>query len=274
MKISILIASYNNNQFLEDCFQSLKDQTFKDFEVVFLDDCSCDNSIEVAKQLSQGLNIKIYQNEHNKGCGFTKHRLIELSNSQYFAFLDPDDTLEPIAIETMINIMEQHKNLSFAYSYFNRCNIDLSKKTPYPYNYKIEGLSAMMISPCPNHFAIFSREKYNQTVGINPDFKRAVDRDLTLKAEEVGDVIKVEKFLYNYRINENSISNNQNAKKAEYWTWKARFDACDRRGLCKEEVFSKIENMFQVFDYSTTIDFKLGKAILTPLRKIKRLFKK
>ena len=97
------------------------------------------------------------------------------------------------------------------------------------------------------------------------------DRDLILKMEEVGRVVRIPDYLYHYRINSNSISNNINAYKAQYWAWQARYRACERRGLNKEDVYSEIMSYIdnQRFDYSTTTDYKIGKMILAIPRWIK-----
>ena len=60
MKASIVIANYNNSNFIEECINSLKHQTYKNIEIIFFDDNSKDNSINVIKKFS---NIKILQNK-------------------------------------------------------------------------------------------------------------------------------------------------------------------------------------------------------------------
>jgi hypothetical protein len=86
------------------------------------------------------------------------------------------------------------------------------------------------------HFTSFKTAKYSQTVGINEKFKRAVDQDLYLKLEEVGKHVFINEFFYLYRINENSISANENVFKAAYWHFRAKKDAYYRRKQQKVQV--------------------------------------
>ncbi|MCQ2974928.1 MAG: glycosyltransferase [Bacteroidales bacterium] len=217
-KFSILVANYNNSKFLDDLFLSFKEQSFKNYEVVFVDDYSNDNSLEIANNYALNDNrIRIYKNSKNLGCGKNKAKCIELAKGEICGFVDPDDILEPNALEVMINNFETNPDTALVYSNFYLCNEDLSKIEKYNYDSNIPKDKVLIYGATPNHFSAFKKENYLKTSGINPNFKRAIDRDMVLKLEETGKTIHIPDYLYKYRINSNSISNNQNAFKAEYW---------------------------------------------------------
>jgi len=91
-KISILIANYNNSHFFKDCYESLLNQTYKDFEVIILDDFSNYEDYKNIKNLISNDNrFRIFRNQSNKGVGFTKRKLVELASNEICGFLDPDD---------------------------------------------------------------------------------------------------------------------------------------------------------------------------------------
>ena len=107
---SILIANYNNGHYLMEAVESVRQQTYSNWEIILVDDGSTDNSHELYKQLvEQDSRIHIFFNEENKGCGYTKRRCAELANGEICGFLDLDDTLLPEALETHIamHIQEQ-----------------------------------------------------------------------------------------------------------------------------------------------------------------------
>ena len=269
---SILVANYNNAKFFGDFFPRIINQTYKNIEVIFIDDGSTDDSIAQAeKYAAQDSRIKIYKNEKNMGSEYTKKRNIELSSGEYFAFADPDDYIESQTIELVMNQFFKNDKLSMVYTNFYIVNEDNSKSIKYEYPTDIPDKKILMFGFTPNHFAAFKREKYDQTPGLDISLKRVTDRDLVLLMEEVGEVIRIPEYLYHYRINSNSISHNLNAYKAQYWAWQARYRACDRRGLKREDVFSEIMSYIdnQRFDFSTTTDYKLGKKILAIPRFIK-----
>ncbi len=269
---SILVANYNNAKFFDDLFPSLISQTYKNIEIIFVDDCSTDNSLdEVEKYAKNDPRIKVFKNNQNQGCAPTKKRCIELSSGEYFGFVDPDDFIETNAVEKMINELKKCSEIALVCSRFYLHNENLTEKQTIALHQDIREEKILMFGFAPNHFSAFSRQKYNLTQGIDTSFKRAIDRDLVLKMEEVGRVVRIPEYLYHYRINSNSISHNLNAYKAQYWAWQARYRACERRGLSKEDVYSEIMSYIdgKRFDFSTTADYKLGKKLLALPRWIK-----
>lgn len=275
---SILIANYNNARFFGDFFPNIINQTYPNIEVIFIDDGSTDNSLEeVKKYADQDPRIKVYKNDKNMGSEYTKQRNIALSSGEYFAFADPDDITETTAVEKVMQQFLSNPELSMVYTNFYLTNEDRSNETKYIYPEDVPDDKILMYGFTPNHFAAFSRKKYDTTPGIDIAFKRVTDRDLVLLMEEVGKVVRIPDYLYHYRINSNSISHNLNAYRAQYWAWQARYRACERRGISKEDVYSEIMSYIdnKRFDFSTTADYKLGKKILALPRWIKyKLFKR
>lgn len=102
-KVSILISSYNYGHIIEDTFKSVKNQTFnfEDIEVIFVDDHSEDNSIEVIDKIADEFdNVKLYQvPEGQKGVSYPRNIGIEKATGDYIVILDADDRLDPMFIE-------------------------------------------------------------------------------------------------------------------------------------------------------------------------------
>ena len=98
---SVLIANYNNGQYLQDAIDSILCQTYTDWEVVIVDDGSTDNSKEIYRQYEQNSRFHIVYNEQNRGCGYTKWRCVEEAHGEICGFLDPDDVLMSDALEKM-----------------------------------------------------------------------------------------------------------------------------------------------------------------------------
>lgn len=85
---SVLIANYNNKQYLEECFISLQNQSYQKFEVIILDDQSTDDSISLIHKLVGDDNrFLIYVNDVNKGVGYTKNKLVSLANGEICGFV-------------------------------------------------------------------------------------------------------------------------------------------------------------------------------------------
>ncbi|MCR5833295.1 MAG: glycosyltransferase [Selenomonadaceae bacterium] len=105
--ISVIIPMYNVEKYIGECLDSLLNQTFQNFEVVVVDDCSTDNSVAIAESYKPkfGGRMKIASMEENSGFGgFPRNRGIELAHGEYISFLDSDDTFTPTAFEELYPI--------------------------------------------------------------------------------------------------------------------------------------------------------------------------
>lgn len=222
-----------------DAVASVKRQTYTNWEIIIVDDQSTDNSEELYGQLKSDARIKVFFNEHNGGCGFTKRRCAELANGELCAFLDPDDALTDNALQVMAEQHQKYPSASLIYSKCYHCNEDLSVRNISTNQQTIpqgETLLTCKNHAAIDHFATWKRASYRQTNGLNPSFLRAVDQDLYFLLEEVGDAVFVDRPLYYYRFQSQSISLGHNENKALYWHIKAMEDACQRRNLNPEEV--------------------------------------
>ncbi len=117
IKVSVLIANYNNQNFIGKCIQSLKKQTYKNIEIIFHDDASKDNSIKVASKFK---NIKIIRNKNRGKHGslnqlYAYERAFKKSRGKIIFFLDSDDFFINTKIERVINIFKSKKNINVIY---------------------------------------------------------------------------------------------------------------------------------------------------------------
>jgi glycosyltransferase involved in cell wall biosynthesis len=280
---SVLIANYNNGKFLDEAIDSIKAQTYKNWEIIIVDDCSTDNSAEIYKNSETDPRIKIYFNDKNHGCGYTKRRCAELAQGEICGFLDPDDVLVgDDAIDIHVKKHMDFLNASMIYSgmYRGDENLRIIKESPGK-NIKPKS-SILETCSWPIHpFATFKKEKYLLTEGIDAQMKRAVDYDLYYKLEEVGDLIHLDCFQYIQRNNPNSISLNDNSYKAAAWHTYACVQAMKRRGLTDESLmlfpFEHKLREYHSKGYNTakkTKIYKMGKVIAYPLLILRKLWKK
>lgn len=108
MKISIIITAYNVGKYIERAVKSVLSQTYKDIEVVIVEDCSTDNTKDIIEQLAkEDDRIKIIYHEKNKGAGWGRRDGIEASTGDYFITVDGDDWLDEDFIECLIKKAEE-----------------------------------------------------------------------------------------------------------------------------------------------------------------------
>lgn len=271
---SVLIANYNNGHYLQEAINSVTEQTYPHWEVVIVDDGSIDNSESVYARYANDSRFRIYRNKKNMGCGFTKRRLVELSQGEICGFLDADDYLENDALEVMAEAHEKHPEVSIIMSRYRFCNDNWETLEENRLLTIADGESYFSTNDyTPEHFVSFKRNYYLQTEGINPMARLAEDRDLFFKLEEVGKLLVLDKFLYRYRASANSVSRGD-SRYALFWDSIIKYEACKRRGLSPAEfAYPDFKYFIEThISLENTNSYRLGHTILQPFVWCKRLF--
>ena len=98
--ITVIVPIYNVEQYLSRCLDSVKAQTFTDFEVVMIDDGSTDRSAEIAERYTDDSRFRLFRQE-NAGVGATRNKALSLARGEYIAFVDSDDTVLPQHLEKL-----------------------------------------------------------------------------------------------------------------------------------------------------------------------------
>ena len=116
-KVSIIIPNYNHSAYLKQRIDSVLNQTYRDFEVIILDDCSCDNSREIIEQYRHHEKIiDIIYNTENSGSTFKQwDKGIRLAEGEYVWLAESDDWCEANLLETIIDGLEKDKNCVVGY---------------------------------------------------------------------------------------------------------------------------------------------------------------
>lgn len=105
--VSVIIPAYNAAPFLRETVESVLSQTVQDWEMFVIDDCSADDTFQIAQQLAAGdPRIHAIQNDENMGVAKTRNRAIDLAKGQYIAFLDSDDVWHPEKLERQLAKMQ------------------------------------------------------------------------------------------------------------------------------------------------------------------------
>ena len=107
---TIGIASYNYASYMEKGLNAIKRQKFKNYEVLISDDCSTDNSVEVIKKYiadNPDMNIRLIENDKNRGIEYNKNKLIECCEGEYLMLCDADDWMADNCLEVMADIIEK-----------------------------------------------------------------------------------------------------------------------------------------------------------------------
>ena len=111
-KISIVVAVYNAEKTLKKCVDSLLNQTYNNIEIILVNDCSNDNSLDICNEYSKANdNVKVISNERNSGVSDTRNNGIDNSTGEYICFVDSDDYVESNYIEVLYYYYQKYNTV-------------------------------------------------------------------------------------------------------------------------------------------------------------------
>ena len=196
-KVSVIIPCYNQGKYVSDAINSVLAQTYKDIEIVIVNDGSTDNSNEIIKTFADKYkNILFFDENKNKGVINARNVAIEAANGEYILPLDADDTIEPTYIEKAVKILNENPNIGIVYCKARMFGI----KNKY-WDLKDFDRSNILYDNCIFCSALFRKKDFIK-VGKYKDYMLygCEDYDLWLSFIEQGfDVYRIDEILFNYR---------------------------------------------------------------------------
>lgn len=217
MKVTILTASRNIEKYISQCIESVKRQTYSNWDMLVMDDCSSDQTVEIATLAAKDFPVSVMKNESRLYCSSTYAKLLSLANGDICAILDGDDTLEPNAIKKLVSVYEKNPKVDFIWTNHRWYNSDMTKFrkgfSSYPRGGTIfageDGLKHVY-----SHWRTFRTELREKGTLFRHGLKCTVDKDLGYNLEEVGRGGFLEDMLYNYRYHPSNMSHKTNQKAA------------------------------------------------------------
>ena len=205
--VSIITPLYNSEKYIAETIESVLAQTYSNWEMIIVDDCSKDNSTKIVeKKKKKDRRIKLYRNEINKGVSYTRNRAIDLSQGKYIAFLDSDDLWKKEKLEKQIKFMEE-KNVVLSYTAYEKINEDGSKRGEVRVPDKLD--YEELLKNCLIGFltAIYRKEELKDFKFIN---SKAEDYIFWLSIlKRINYAYGLNEILASYRVLNNSRSSNK-----------------------------------------------------------------
>jgi glycosyltransferase involved in cell wall biosynthesis len=119
-KVSVVLTSYNREKYIAASIESVLSQTFEDFELLIVDDCSQDRSAEIARSYCSDPRVHVYVNERNLRQFPNRNYAASLARGEFLKFHDSDDVMYPHCLEVMVKGLDAEPTAAFAVSYFKR----------------------------------------------------------------------------------------------------------------------------------------------------------
>lgn len=116
--VSIITPTFNSEKYISDTIKSVQNQTYANWEMIIVDDCSSDQTTEIVEQaILTDRRVKLFKLEKNSGAGIARDTALQKASGKYIAFLDADDLWKPQKLEKQINFMISNE-LHFTFSFY------------------------------------------------------------------------------------------------------------------------------------------------------------
>ena len=200
--VSILMPVYRTASFLRDAMDSMLSQTFTDFELIVLNDCSPDNAEDILDEFKDPRIVR-YLGEKNQGLANVLNIGMQMARGKYIARMDSDDLSTPNRLEVQVGYLEQHPDIdlcSCGMSLFGAKNGDWIREAD-PDKVRI---TALFFSPILHASSVWRKDVFEKAdLRFNQDMVPAEDYDLWCRALAKGlRLVNIPDCMYLYRIHE------------------------------------------------------------------------
>lgn len=189
MGVSFIIASYNCVKYIDECLQSIYQQTYNgDIEIIVCDDCSTDGTRELLEQYSCKGKLILIKNKTNLGAAQSRNNCISLAKHNYLAILDADDYISKDRIEKQIAVLEKNNEIDFVSTGIQRFYEDGERINFIPQKEYPEAKDFLFTLPFSHATTLFRKDILQRVGGyrIAKETRRGQDYDLFMRIYAAG----------------------------------------------------------------------------------------
>ena len=214
--ISVVMPNYNGKRFVAKTIRSVLNQTYKDFELIIVDDCSSDNSVEIIRGFcEEDSRVCLITNEKNEGVSFARNMGIQKARGKYIALIDNDDTWEYDKLERQVALAETGAEIVYcSYDFINENGTSIKRPFIVPEKATFHSMLTSSVISCSTVFIradLLKQHPFNSSY-YHEDYVLWMEL-LSLPIRAVGDT----KVLMHYRQVSGSRSSKKGNAARERW---------------------------------------------------------
>jgi hypothetical protein len=216
-RVSVVIGAYNGERFLRPAIESILNQTFRDFELIVVDDCSSDTTLQILEEFKDE-RMRVVRNQRNLGIAETLNHGIALARGEYVALQDHDDMSLPTRLECQLAFLERNAQVGIVGSSCYVINEAGTIGPGWPVKYNDAELRWALLWRCPFfHTSIMVRRRDIEEVGgysSDPKYRFSEDYDLMSRVAFRHAVANIPQPLGCWRKHETSASHQNVSQQA------------------------------------------------------------
>lgn len=216
-KISIVLPTYNGANFLRQSIESCLTQTFKDFELIIVDDGSTDWTPSIVKSYGDG-RIVYFRQEHNQGHIAALNKGFAQSCGEFLTWTSDDNFYAPQALESMLKELQDNPGIDFVYSAYQVVD-ESGEPTRLG---RVEGPQRLDEDNCVGGCFLYRRKVYETVGDFNPEAFLAEDYEYWLRVRRQFTMKKMSPVLYFYRMHGQSLTGTHKEGKVQAQVQKIR----------------------------------------------------
>lgn len=243
--VSVIMPAYNNENYIETAIASLIGQTYKNWELIVVNDCSSDKTGEVIDLLAKkDQRIRPFHNRKNIKQTRTRNFAISEAKGKYVTLLDSDDERKPASLQKQVEFLESNPDVVAVGTAVEWCDDNMKRLNDRRYPLSDEQIRKTFFRYSPFCLAsLMIRAKALGTPAYNPDVEPAEDIDLAMRLGMKGKLANLSEVLYRVRTHPQSVTQ-RGARIMEKNTFKIRRKAVREYGY-KMTLADKIYNVVQ-----------------------------
>ncbi|MEY8348455.1 glycosyltransferase [Bacillus cereus] len=216
MLVSVITAVYNGEEYLQECIDSILNQTYVDFEYIIVNDGSSDGTKGILDKITDN-RVTVIHSERNQGAAASLNVGIERAKGKWIAIQDADDISRPMRLEKQMKYLQKNPDvigvsaLIKSISGKESVSVDHIKNIEHSYNIQLskEKIRSQCLHSCYvcHGTVVYSKEAFNKVGKYNTNYKISYDYDLWVRLFRIMPIEKLPEVLYEYRIIANSLTN-------------------------------------------------------------------
>jgi glycosyltransferase involved in cell wall biosynthesis len=279
-KLSVTVLNYNYGRYLPACLDSILQQTFRDFELIVVDDCSTDGSLDALARFAGDPRVRVVAHKQNRGYLASLIEGTEVhSQGEYITVISADDLVRsPTAFERQLALLDAHPDAGFCFAHYDKLLGDDATLIGTRHSNDADGVTAggaalrrLIGDPMMRVLhtgTIIRRSTYGRAGGYRRDIDYAVDLAMWLSLSLHGDAAYVAAPLYGYRTHDAQMSGSMHGYRALMReTFRLVDDACRDAGFGADETSHLQRAASRSFLFGWAMDEAFHGARIMPLRR-------